>query len=205
MDRLKEIFQRQHELADRFNEIERSNDFIVPRMPVDLRSYRGQARIREMAWRVTEEVGEVVEAIQIAQLRDGRSYNDVWTEMVDVLHFLVEFYLVAGITPEELVPHPDSDLLSASFLSRDAAEGLSGFALVTSIPILLAEATHGLKNRPWKNSWRETDISEFKLKAIRVFNRFTLTASALGMSANSLYWGYFKKAETNAERIQSGV
>ena len=61
---LKQIFDRQKELMDKYHYIEeRSGLLQTADCPVNLDDRRGQARIKDFSWRVTEELGEALDAL----------------------------------------------------------------------------------------------------------------------------------------------
>jgi dimeric dUTPase (all-alpha-NTP-PPase superfamily) len=69
----------------------------------------------------------------------------------------------------------------------------------------LAEATHHLRNRPWKVQDRPTDYTAFYEEVtdfLHFFLEFCLTA---GLSPESLFQSYLMKHEINEERINDGV
>ena len=58
----KSIFNRQKELMAKYEGIEAKNGLLeTPDVPVDIDSYKGQARLKNFAWRVTEELTEALE------------------------------------------------------------------------------------------------------------------------------------------------
>ena len=62
-DKLEAIFARQKELMEKYHDIElRSGLMQTEDCPVNLDDKRGQARIKDFAWRVIEEVGEALDA-----------------------------------------------------------------------------------------------------------------------------------------------
>lgn len=62
-DMLEAIFGRQNELMIKYHDIElRSGLMQTEDCPVNLDDKRGQARIKDYAWRVTEELGEALDA-----------------------------------------------------------------------------------------------------------------------------------------------
>ena len=91
-DGLKAIFDRQKELMAKYHDIElRSGLMQTEDCPVKLDDKRGQARIKDFAWRVTEEVGEALDAYY---------QNDMVhfaEELIDGLHFLTELTILSGL------------------------------------------------------------------------------------------------------------
>ena len=62
-DKLVAIFNRQKELMTKYHDIEeRSGLLQTSDCPVNLDDKKGQARLKDFAWRITEEVGEAIDA-----------------------------------------------------------------------------------------------------------------------------------------------
>lgn len=131
-DKLEAIFNRQKELMAKYHPIEVSIGLVQTEdCPVNLHDKRGQARLKDFAWRATEEVAEAMEAVPVlnnladslSQLRPAQFDNDskafmdrhneivksleenmlhFQEELVDALHFLTEFTILSGITPLQI-------------------------------------------------------------------------------------------------------
>jgi len=199
-DRLAEIFDHQVILMHRFDKIERAHGFQIPEAPIDMQSFEGQARIRVMAGRVIEEVGEVQTELGKAQPH----IQDIHNEMADVLHFLVELCIVSGITPLSLV-NP-SDMLGRLFSStprRGSAIAGAGYFL-SQMVWEMTDALHELKNKPWKQVGRSSNVKGFADHIRAVFSNFIEACTYLGMTDDLLHRCYFKKASVNSTRIVSG-
>jgi len=95
---LEAIFEAQHALMGQYIAIEEANGLLqTPECPVDLDSPRGQARLKDFAWRITEELGEALEAKRVHE-DIPEHYNE---ELIDALHFLTEFTLLVGLSPDK--------------------------------------------------------------------------------------------------------
>jgi hypothetical protein len=130
-DRLISIFDRQKELMTKYHDIEKNIGLMQTEdCPVNLHDKRGQARLKDFAWRTTEEIAEAMETIpvlndlsdKIANLRSSdfdtnkafvMKHEELHTsiednilhfqeELVDSLHFFTEFTILCGITPLEI-------------------------------------------------------------------------------------------------------
>ena len=128
-DKLEAIFNRQKELMEKYHHIEaRSGLLQTEDCPVNLDDKRGQARLKDFAWRTTEEIAEALETIPTLELLFDQKYNfniydyenvadaieelksiedqseshrlHFQEELIDALHFFTEFSILAGITPE---------------------------------------------------------------------------------------------------------
>lgn len=125
------IFNRQEELMEKYHHIEAKSGLCQTEdCPVNLHDMRGQARLKDFSWRVTEEVAEAMEALpQIARLIEEQDNLDILTmnkeeyydkmlkisqeiedhllhfkeELVDALHFLTEKTILEGLKPNSLV------------------------------------------------------------------------------------------------------
>lgn len=105
-DMLTEIFLRQKELMDKYHKIESENGLLqTDKCPVDIDDPFGQARLKDFAWRITEELAEAMHVLK------NRSWKKTWTktdreaytiELIDAFHFFVELCILSGIEAEDL-------------------------------------------------------------------------------------------------------
>lgn len=106
MDKLDEIFARQRELMDKYHLIEAANGLLVTdQVPVDLNDPRGQARLKEMAWRTVEELAEAMNELKNRPWKQSHTPTNKEAfreEVVDALHFFIELCILAGFTPQSL-------------------------------------------------------------------------------------------------------
>jgi len=188
---------------DKFHRIENNNGVLLTgKIPVDLQSFRGQARLRDYAWRITEELGEAMHAQDPDYRRE---------EIVDALHFLVELCIASGLEAREIVPGdrtPDEgDNLSVLVDRIQMADvGILHFEYVVAVFIReLAMTINLLTNRPWKQKRRDVSPLIFRNELIKLVWRFGILCVVLGFTSDTLYQGYFNKAKTNQQRITSGV
>jgi len=211
--RLDAIFKRQRELMDKYHEIEAANGLLLTdKIPVNLHNKLGQARLKDFAWRTTEEIGEAIEARE----RHCDIPDHCYEELADALHFLTEFTILSGITPEDLMTIINSD--------RDAVPGdkLDQFwfwkykwdaGLYHPMEILLLTtgefvknmgmACNCFKNKPWKQTQMMTDEKEFYKWVGRVWRSFITICHYAGLDAESLTEYYFGKSEVNKFRQRS--
>jgi len=196
MDKLDQIFAQQFELTERFSVIEQMNGFPHLQAYGELESFKAQARLRDSAWRITEEIGEAREATEEHQVE----------ELIDVLHFLVEFAILIGCRVQ--------DLQIASFGKTDALESLMydsskrQLTLNLNLDILqfiLYKAIHELKNKPWKQSMRTTDLPTFHHYVRHLFAQMGRTFRDMDMTADDVHAAYFGKAKENQWRMDSGA
>lgn len=105
-DMLRQIFRKQFDLMAKYHEIEEKNGcLITPDVPVDLHSHKGQHRLKDFAWRVTEEMGEAMNCLKNKPWKVTPMATDVQhfrEEIADAFHFFVELCILAGIGPDDL-------------------------------------------------------------------------------------------------------
>ena len=201
-DKLDQIFARQAELMGKYHSIEEGNGLLVsPDVPVNLHDAKGQFRLKDFAWRITEELGEALEAFEKhPHIRDH--YDE---ELVDALHFLVEYTILAGLTLERFDAGGEDKLdrlfdMYGTYRMR-AYDSLCG--QVGRVVKALAVACNCLKNKPWKNTHMVTDVDYFTQKVVEVWFRFIELASRSGIDSQKLFDLYFRKSEVNKFRQRS--
>lgn len=105
-DMLECIFARQLELMEKYQEIEKASGLLQTEMiPVDIHSKEGQARLKDFAWRVTEELGEAMNTLKNKPWKQTHMVTDVnhyMEEISDAFHFFIELCVLSGLGPKEL-------------------------------------------------------------------------------------------------------
>lgn len=208
-DKLQAIFTRQKSLMDKYHDIElRSGLLQTEDCPVNLDDKRGQARIKDFSWRVTEELGEAL---------DARSNKDHYQEeLIDGLHFLTELTVLAGKDYDSILPqgtplyHSDhlEDLVenAKEVISRRAAQGENGYSLeywVSKFIENLGMMCNCLKNKPWKQSMMKTDREAFYNRLSEVWVLYITILVVSGMTAQDIADIYLKKSQVNQFRQRS--
>jgi len=210
-DRLKEIFAKQRLLMEEYEKIEEKNGLLQTKdIPVDLHDKYGQARIKDFAWRVTEELAEAIEAHEI----HPELLDHVQEEVIDALHFLTEFTILSGI---------DSDTLAQRLLSPRAIpescnnlDNLGKIFAVASLTLGFEEnmeyqtmadtvtalgcMCNTLKNKPWKNSHMLTDINLYQKHLVNTWFHFFRLSIAFNLNADRMDDLYFRKNYVNQFR-----
>lgn len=201
-DKLDQIFQRQFELMQKYHSIEEKNGLLVsPDVPVNLNDAKGQFRLKDFAWRITEELGEALEAFE--KHRKIREHYD--EEIADALHFLVEFTILAGVTVERF-DAGGRDKLDEMFNQCWVAPSRQYFSLCRDVGRTvgaLAVACNCLKNKPWKNTQMMTDEAYFTQKVLEVWDRFAELCQRSGLTSAKMFDLYFRKSEVNKFRQRS--
>jgi len=214
-DRLVAIFQRQGELVEKYQSIEK-----MPPWPMNIDLAESQKWFKDFAWRMTEEIGEAITAIseEVQDVGPEKAVAHFEEEMADALHFFVELCIIIGIEPKELVePAPvmveGGDLLSYAYtcalaLQEEIRRDNNGhdFNLYEAPWITtmhLAKAMNCLKNKPWKQTQMITDAEKFKHEIRLTFVCFLYTCIIGGMDDEILVDRYFRKSVVNNFRIRS--
>lgn len=201
LTRLTEIFDKQRELLNRFDEVERQNNLLdYDIMPVFIQDPSAEKRLREFAWRYIEELCEARELESAMYLTHVDSPNaekhmrEFRTEVSDAFHFLVGLCLLSDITPGMIM----SEYYEFVWPSNDRSCWLE----VCTYSI--GQAMHELKTRPWKLVQRRSDVHEYRKKLRRAFMCFTWVMFAdHGISFSVLYEYYRMKNQINHGRLDA--
>ena len=202
-DKLQAIFTRQKSLMDKYHDIELKSGLMQTEdCPINLDDKRGQARIKDFSWRVTEELGEAL---------DAKATKDHYQEeLIDGLHFLTELTILAGKDYHNLLPE------GTALYSKDRLEDLvenakecisqNGDNLnywVSKFIENLGMMCNCLKNKPWKQSMMKTDRNVFYGRLAEVWVLYITLLVVSGMDADSIVTTYLKKSQVNRFRQRS--
>lgn len=181
------IFNHQRGLIAKFHPIEQKNFPHRYHNPFchDLDDPQAQDRIRDYAWRITEEVVEATMAPNQALYIE---------ELIDVLHFVTELFIFLEIQPEQL--H-----LGTPGLQFEPASNSDPMAIVIS----LGKAVNLLKNKAWKQSMKHTDQAEFYNAIRQVWFDLQHELTLCGLSPSEIQDAYMDKNLINHNRHTSGV
>ena len=203
-DRLEAIFNRQKELMAKYHDIELKSGLLQTEdCPVNINDKKGQARLKDFAWRMTEEIGEAIDSLYIDH--DQEHYAE---ELIDALHFLTEFTILSGVEPKDLMPadyNPDlGDMLTGicdlgitvnpdgSFREKYFTEHIRAMGMTCNC----------LKNKPWKQTMMLTDKANFLSHLKTVWWNF-MTLLRYEMPTDDIFLTYVKKSEVNKFRQRS--
>jgi dimeric dUTPase (all-alpha-NTP-PPase superfamily) len=201
-----EIFKLQHDLAVKYGPIERKNGFYVPEVdsPPHIDDAQFQNWIKNMFWRVAEELAEAMEnPCAYSQWRtlwdtdsDVRHFLE---EVADALHFLVEVSLMFDVS---------ADWLNEMWESVNRNETVVVDSFVVSrycwrVILQMGLAANTLKNKPWKNTQMPTDQEKFIGRLFEAWKMFLHLFRILGMSDQEIYVLYSKKHKVNEFRQTS--
>lgn len=215
-DMLDLMFKRQHELAIKYLPIEEANGLLqTPELPVNIDDRKGQARLKDYAWRTQEELYEATDAL--VQHKDNMEH--FLEEMIDSIHFFIELNILCGISPDAIrayyeIPQ-DGSIDSLSYLENTSktlsiSDNLDmkyipdALLIYTYIGQPIGNAMNRLKNKPWKQTHMVTDKQAFIDCIMPTWiGYFKVLSEKHGLSAKDIFTLYFKKSEVNKFRIKS--
>jgi len=186
------IFERQHELTKKYIIIEEQNNLRwTIEIPVDLDTGRGQAQLKDMAWRIIEEVGESLEAY--LNLSDDPIHAK--EELADGLHFLVELLILSGLT------YKDVEGIRPQIIIGDLEPNID--ECVSNVVLKLGTAMNCLKLKPWKQTHVKIDKEKYHKKLIETFEVYVVLMLKVIRHKVDILNLYFSKSSVNEFRIES--
>lgn len=214
-DMLTLIFERQHHLATKYVGIEEANGLLqTPDFPVNIDSRKGQARLKDFAWRTMEELFEATDALSIHSDNEEHFLE----EMIDAIHFFTELNLLCGFTVNDIKKYYEipEGIDTLEFLAqltheipmvqdeKDLKYIPTPCLIYTTIGQCIGNAMNKLKNKPWKQTHMVTDFEAFKEALLPAWFGFVrVLHQKYGLTAEGIFTLYFKKSEVNKFRIKS--
>lgn len=201
-DKLIAIFNRQKELMEKYHDIEKRSGLLqTEECPINLDDKRGQARIKDFAWRVTEEVGEALESFVY-------EHNELHfkEELIDGLHFLTELTILSGLNETEIIEGEEGKYLETLVNEGENVWKYSSptiDTLVTKFICHLGMMCNCLKNKPWKQSHMRTDKNNFYDLLKKVWKDYIVLLVYANMDAEAITEIYLKKSQVNKFRQRS--
>ena len=193
---LRAIFDRQKELMEKYHDIEfKSGLMQTEDCPVNLDDKRGQARIKDFAWRITEEVGEALDAIENESGESALLHFH--EELVDGLHFLTEMTILTGYDLPEYTTLKD---LIEEGSYRDC---YSLNDLVSDHVCYLGMMCNCLKNKPWKQSMMKTNKENFYKHLKLVWSNYVAILTSQDLTEEEITDLYLRKSQVNQFRVRS--
>ena len=193
---LRAIFDRQKELMEKYHDIEfRSGLMQTEDCPVNLDDKRGQARIKDFAWRITEEIGEALDAIENESGESALLHFH--EELVDGLHFLTEMTILTGYDLPEYTTLKD---LIEEGSYRDC---YSLNDLVSDHVMYLGMMCNCLKNKPWKQSMMKTNKENFYKHLKLVWSNYIAILTSQDLTEEEITDLYLRKSQVNQFRVRS--
>jgi dimeric dUTPase (all-alpha-NTP-PPase superfamily) len=181
---IEQIFHHQREVMVKYHEIEGKNGLLLdPKVPVDIHSHLGQARLKDFAWRVTEELMESAEALEDEDFVHARE------EAADALHFITELCILSGMSH-----------LDVSFDDGSAGNFVDE---VHGVILYLGKAMNCLKNKPWKQSQMLTDVARYRKNLGYAFGGMHYVFASLKVDHDGMFDFYFRKNQVNKFRQRS--
>lgn len=193
---LRAIFDRQKELMEKYHDIEfRSGLMQTEDCPVNLDDKRGQARIKDFAWRITEEIGEALDAIENESGESALLHFH--EELVDGLHFLTEMTILTGYDLPEYTTLKD---LIEEGSYRDC---YTLNDLVSDHVMYLGMMCNCLKNKPWKQSMMRTNKENFYKHLKLVWSNYIAILTSQDLTEEEITDLYLRKSQVNQFRVRS--
>ena len=189
---LKAIFNRQKELMVKYHDIELKSGLLQTEdCPIELDDRKGQARIKDFAWRITEEVGEAIDALVNLEMLHHKE------ELIDGLHFLTEMTILTGYDL------PNEFTLDELITQSEEIRGWSMEELVFNHVRYLGMMCNCLKNKPWKQSMMKTNKENFFQHLKLVWLNYIKMLTAAELSEKDIVDIYLKKSQVNQFRQRS--
>lgn len=193
---LRAIFDRQKELMEKYHDIEfKSGLMQTEDCPVNLDDKRGQARIKDFSWRITEEIGEALDAIENESGESALLHFH--EELVDGLHFLTEMTILTGYDLPEYTTLKD---LIEEGSYRDC---YTLNDLVSDHVMYLGMMCNCLKNKPWKQSMMRTNKENFYKHLKLVWSNYVAILTSQDLTEEEITDLYLRKSQVNQFRQRS--
>ena len=193
---LRAIFDRQKELMNKYHDIEfKSGLMQTEDCPVNLDDKRGQARIKDFSWRITEEVGEALDAITNESGESALLHFH--EELVDGLHFLTEMTILTGYDLPEYTTLKD---LIEEGSYRDC---YTLNDLVSDHVMYLGMMCNCLKNKPWKQNMMKTNKENFYKHLKLVWSNYVAILTSQDLTEEEITDLYLRKSQVNQFRVRS--
>lgn len=210
------IFGHQRKLMNEYHAIEERNvQRRVPSRPgilgkhdgpLDIQDRFSQLHLKDFAWRITEELTEASLCLGPHMNEDDEVHY--LEEIVDALHFSIEFCIMSGIAKDI-----DKDYAVLDHLFRFADQyplelrDLGSQDLMRSVIYKaiekLGEACNRLKLKPWKSTGMLTDETLFRQSVEEYFLCFINVCKASGFTPRTLTAMYLNKNAVNQFRIRT--
>ena len=183
------IFARQLELMTKYHHIEKASGLMqTEACPVNMDTARGQARLKDFMWRITEELMESMEAAHNDHMHHAKE------EWADALHFMVELCILSG-RGHDIFPHDE-------FKVRDQHISALQFSTYWTV-YQLGLAANCLKMKPWKQTAMLTDSNRYHEYLEKAFHCLIILGTHHGMTLTGMAGYYFKKSRVNQFRQRS--
>ena len=193
---LKAIFERQKELMVKYHDIELKSGLLQTEdCPVNLDDKRGQARIKDFSWRITEEIGEALDALENEE--GEAALLHFHEELIDGLHFLTEMTILTG--------YDISDKYCLEDLIKEGTQRnfYTLNDLVSDHVMYLGMMCNCLKNKPWKQTMMKTNKENFYKHLELVWKNYITILTSQDLTEQEILDIYFRKSQVNKFRQRS--
>lgn len=158
----------------------------------DLDCHEDQEVFKKYCWRITEELGEALEAAY------NREKDHVLEEFIDAFNFTIELFLLIGWEPyKQLEPQGVVALKDKSVHVGRTAECMQ------EIVYDLTMCANLLKNRQWRQSQYLVDMHVFEKRMQTLWRTIFIAAGDLGLTEKDLYDLWTLKYQVNKFRIET--
>jgi len=209
------IFDHQRQLMEKYHDIEEKNlGRKIPSTswahqlycgPLDIQDRDSQLRLKDFYERITEEITEAT--ICLSDNTDKTHFEE---ELIDALHFMIEFSIMSGVMESDLshsedglealfagITVPRVGTLNSSLAHRFIR--LNAYQVVEK----LGDACNRLKLKPWKSSAILTDINLYRESVKQSFYYLIELLASVGFTAESATKMYLQKNHVNKFRQNS--
>ena len=207
--KLTEMFDRQSKLMVKYGPIEKSNGLVHMNAPVNIDDRLAQQRMKDFAWRFTEEMTEATQALML----HPEIMDHFKEELSDATHFLIELMILADVKVQDIVENMKDydkydgdamDLIQHQFgLTTQPLELDRVMNRQYKVVLELGIAMNFLKNKPWKQSHMLTDSARFRNQLETTFFEFILMMFSFGIGSDEIYDLYTRKNKVNQFRQES--
>lgn len=185
-----DIFKMQQELKFQF-EPKAKDDFLN----FDIDTYESQEVIKKYAWRITEELVEMLEAFYM-DAKPGEKEH-VYEEGIDAFNFFIELLCLMGTSPDSnflsLRPedfHYVEDIADPEEAAHDIIFNLGMFCNL-------------LKSREWRRSQYLVDLYKLWPRVGMIWGSFMKLFSTFGWTTQVLCDWYSLKYQVNKFRLET--
>lgn len=191
-----DIFGLQKELKFKF-EPQAKQDFDN----FDLDTFESQEVIKKYAWRITEELTEMLEAYYKDSLPGEKEH--VWEEAIDAFNFFIELCNLVGATPESgKIKTQVPEYMDFHFTQMH--EYIVDPEIITlKIVYWLGMVCNHLKSREWRKSQYLVDEYRFWPNFQNLWDSFMLLFYIFGWDSKDIAYYYSLKYQVNLFRIST--
>lgn len=188
----KDMFEMQRELKFKF-EPQAKKDF----EEFDLDTFESQEVIKKYAWRITEELTEMLEAYY-KNAQSGEAEH-VYEEAIDAFNFFLELCCLVGYTPENPEAHPvKPENIGYEFYDEVPNDPED---CANKIIFRLGMVCNHLKSREWRHSQYLVDVYKFWPDFYNLWFAFMELFICFGWDSNEIAKYYSLKYQVNLFRI----